>query len=180
MSCCVCVPLKLDLRPMGVVNHSTARTRVATKTYTNTCMNDLGVPPALNSKRGSPPSGLHLRFGASLNNARHWRLQSGATLRAANATHPTVLHEHAPQQKPAPRGIGGCVRKEASIEGVRFRCRLQTASRLYSFPTHRNLRHAPWRLKRAFRFREVLWLLSSKESNNRNKHRALFASRRGR
>jgi len=51
-------------------------------------MNDLGVPPALNSKRGSPPSGLHLRFGASLNSARHWRLYSGATLRAANATHP--------------------------------------------------------------------------------------------
>jgi hypothetical protein len=51
-------------------------------------MNDLGVPPALNSKRGSPPSGLHLRFGASLNSARHWRLYSGATLRAANAPHP--------------------------------------------------------------------------------------------
>jgi hypothetical protein len=28
------------------------------KTHTNTCMNDLGVPPALNSKRGSPPYGL--------------------------------------------------------------------------------------------------------------------------
>jgi hypothetical protein len=25
--------------------------------------------------------------------------------------------------KPAPRGIGGCVRREASIEGVRFRCK---------------------------------------------------------
>jgi hypothetical protein len=67
------------------------------------------------------------------------------------------------------RGIGGCVRREASIEGVRFRCRLQAVSRSYPFLTHRNLRHAGRRLKRAFRFRKVLWLLSSKESNNKNK-----------
>jgi len=59
-------------------------------------MNDLGVPPALNSKRGSPPYGLHLRFGASLNSARHWRLYSGATLRAANARNPTILHQPPP------------------------------------------------------------------------------------
>jgi hypothetical protein len=77
-------------------------------------------------------------------------------------------HKHATQQKSAPRGIGGCVRREASIEGVRFRCRLQAVSRFYPFLTHRNLRHAGWRLKRAFRFRKVLWLLSSKESNNKN------------
>jgi hypothetical protein len=82
-------------------------------------------------------------------------------------------------QEPAPRGIGGGVRSEASIEGVRFRCRLQAASRLHSLLTHRNLRHAGQRLKRAFRFRKVLWLLSSKESNNKNKHCTLFASRRG-
>jgi hypothetical protein len=82
-------------------------------------------------------------------------------------------------RKPAPRGIGGGVRREASIEGVRFRCRLQALSRLRALLTHRNLWHAGRRLKRAFRFRKVLWLLSSKESNNKNKHRTLFASRRG-
>jgi len=142
-------------------------------------MNDLGVPPALNSKRGSPPSGLHLRFGASLNSARHWRLYSGATLRAANATHPTRTARTRAATKTCARGIGGGVRREASIEGVRFRCRLQAVSRFYPFLTHRNLRHAGWRLKRAFRFRKVLWLLSSKESNNKNKHCALFASRYG-
>jgi len=71
-------------------------------------------------------------------------------------------------QEPAPRGIGGCVWREASIEGVRFRCNLRAASRLYALLTHRNLRHAGRRLKRGFRFRRVLWLLPSKESNNKN------------
>jgi hypothetical protein len=100
---------------------------------------------------------------------------------------PTSLGCHGPfhdtnscyNQKTFARGIGGGVRREASIEGVRFRCRLHDPSRLHSLHTHRNLRHAGWRLKRGFRFRKVLWLLSSKESNNKNKHRALFASRRG-
>jgi hypothetical protein len=64
MSCRVCVELKLDLRPIGVVNHSTTPTRDATKTRA--------------------------------------------------------------------RGIGGGVRREASIEGVRFRCRAQDASQLYT------------------------------------------------
>jgi hypothetical protein len=40
-------------------------------------------------------------------------------------------------------------------------------SRLHSLLTHRNLWHAGWRLKRAFRFRKVLWLPSSKESKTR-------------
>jgi hypothetical protein len=71
-------------------------------------------------------------------------------------------------KKPAPRGIGGGVRREASIEGVRFRCNVHALSRLRALPTHRNLSHAGWRLKRVFRFRKVLWLLSSKESNNKN------------
>jgi hypothetical protein len=70
-------------------------------------------------------------------------------------------------RKPAPSGIGGGARRQASIEGVRFRCRQQTASRLHSLLTHRNLWHAGRRLKRAFPFRKVLWLLSSKESNNK-------------
>jgi len=56
--------------------------------------------------------------------------------------------------KPAPRGIGGSVQKEASIEGVRFRCRLQDVSRPCTLLTHRNLRHAGRRLKRALRFRK--------------------------
>jgi hypothetical protein len=36
----------------------------------------------------------------------------------------TPRHEDAPQQKTLARGIGGCVRRGASIEGVRFRCKL--------------------------------------------------------
>ncbi len=71
------------------------------------------------------------------------------------------------QQKTRARGIGGGVRTEASIEGIRFRCNVQAASRPHRFLRHRNLRHALRRLKRAFRFRKVLWLLSSKESNNK-------------
>jgi hypothetical protein len=44
----------------------------------------------------------------------------------------STTRTRAAAQKPAPRGIGGCVRREASIEGVRFRCRAQDASRLYT------------------------------------------------
>jgi hypothetical protein len=66
----------------------------------------------------------------------------------------TPRHEHAPQQKTCARGIGGCVRWDASIQGVRFRCRLQAVSRFYPFLMHRNLWHARRRLKRAFRFRK--------------------------
>jgi hypothetical protein len=88
---------------------------------------------------------------------RLWGVVDHSTTRTRGSTTP----------KPAPRGIGGGARREASIEGVRFRCKLQADSRLHSLLTHRNLPHAGRRLKRAFRFRKVLWLLSSKESNNK-------------
>jgi hypothetical protein len=65
------------------------------------------------------------------------------------------------------RGIGGGVRREASIEGVRFRCKLRAASRLYPLLTHRNLRHAGWRLKRAFRFRMLFGYFLPKKVTTR-------------
>jgi hypothetical protein len=70
-------------------------------------------------------------------------------------------------KKPAHRGIGGGVRREASIEGVRFRCRLQAAHRLYSPLTHRNLWHAGQRLKRAFRFRKFFGYFLPKKVTTR-------------
>jgi hypothetical protein len=76
-------------------------------------------------------------------------------------------HEHAPQQKPAPRGIGSGVRTEASIEGVRFRWSLQAASRVHSLLTHRNLSHAGRRLKRAFRFRKFFGYFLPKKVTTR-------------
>jgi hypothetical protein len=52
-------------------------------------------------------------------------------------------------------------------KGLGFGAKCNKPSRLHTLLTHRNLWHAARRLKRAFRFREVLWLLSSKESNNK-------------
>jgi hypothetical protein len=53
---------------------------------------------------------------------RLWGVVGHSTTRTRGSTTP----------KPAPRGIGGGVRREASIEGVRFRCKVQDASRLYT------------------------------------------------
>jgi hypothetical protein len=72
--------------------------------------------------------------------------------------------------KPAPRGIGGRARREASIEAVRFRCKLQGASRLYLLLVHRNLRHAGRRLKRAFRFRKFFGYFLPKKVTTRKHH----------
>jgi hypothetical protein len=54
-------------------------------------------------------------------------------------------------------------------KGLGFGARCKKPSRLHTLLTHRNVWHAGWRLKRAFRFRKVLWLLFSKESNNKKK-----------
>jgi hypothetical protein len=70
-------------------------------------------------------------------------------------------------RKPAPRGIGGGLRREASIEGVRFRCNVQALSRLRALLTHRNLWHAGWRLKRAFRFRKFFGYFLPKKVTTR-------------
>jgi hypothetical protein len=107
----VCVELKLDVRLLGIVDHSTAPTMPATRTR--------------------PAESAAVRGG---------KLQS--------------------------KGLG-------------FGARCSKPSRLDTLLKHRNLRHAGWRLKRAFRFRKVLWLLSSKESNNKNKRCTVFASRHG-
>jgi hypothetical protein len=74
------------------------------------------------------------------------------------------LHRNPPTRA---RGIGGGVRRQASIEGVRFRCRLQAAYRLYSPLTHRNLWHAGRRLKRAFRFRKFFGYFLPKKVTTR-------------
>jgi hypothetical protein len=92
----------------------------------------------------------------------------------------TPRHQRPPQtKKRAPRGIGGCVRREASIEGVRFRCKVQRTFAPSLTP------HAPKpmacgpAIEACVPIPQVLWLLSSKESNNKNKHCTLFASRYG-
>jgi hypothetical protein len=77
-------------------------------------------------------------------------------------------HHHAPQEKPVPaESVAVCGRKLQS-KGLGFGAKCNKPSRLHSLLTHRNVQHAGRRLKRAFRFRKVLWLLSSKESNNKN------------
>jgi hypothetical protein len=83
------------------------------------------------------------------------------------------------QREPAPAESAAVRGGKLQSKGLGFGARCSKPSRLDTLLTHRNLRHAGWRLKRAFRFRKVLWLLSSKESNNKNKHCTLFASRHG-
>jgi hypothetical protein len=113
---------------------------------------------------------------------RTWQYRPQSDLRLWGfVDHSTTATRGSTTPKPAPRGIGGCVWREASIEAVRFRCKVYADSRIHSLLTQRNLRDAGWRLKRAFRFRKVLWLLSSKEGNNKkspcSKQYTPFASR---
>jgi hypothetical protein len=86
-------------------------------------------------------------------------------------------------QKPAPAESAAVRGGKLQSKGLGFGARCKKPSRLHTLLTHRNLRHARRRLKRAFRFRRVLWLLSSKESNNKknpcSKNDHLCASRRG-
>ena len=67
------------------------------------------------------------------------------------------------------------MRRVASIEGVRFRCSLQGASRLYVLLTHRNLWRAGWRLKRAFRFRKFFGYFLPKKVTTRNNLQTLYS-----
>jgi hypothetical protein len=73
-------------------------------------------------------------------------------------------------QKTCARGIGGGVLGEASIEGVRFRCKVYAVSRIHSLLTHRNVQHAGRRLKRAFRFRKFFGYFLPKKVTTRKPH----------
>jgi hypothetical protein len=79
----------------------------------------------------------------------------------------TPRHQHAPQQKPAPAESAAVRAGMLQSKALGFGADCKPVFRLHILLTHRNLRHAGRRLKRAFRFRNVLWLLSSKESNNK-------------
>jgi hypothetical protein len=81
--------------------------------------------------------------------------------------------------KSAPAESAAVCAGKLQSKGLGFGADCKAVSRFHTLLTHRNLRHAGRRLKRVFRFRKVLWLLSSKESNNKNKHGAQFASWRG-
>jgi hypothetical protein len=95
------------------------------------------------------------------------------------------LHDANPRRQKNLRLAESAAVCEGKLQSKRlgFGAKCKKPSRLRSLLTHRNLWHAGWRLKRAFRFRKVLWLLSSKESNNKKKpllkHCTLFPSRYG-
>jgi hypothetical protein len=87
------------------------------------------------------------------------------------------------KKNPRPAESAAVCGGKLQSKGLGFGADCKPVSRLHTLLTHRNLRHAGWQLKRAFRFRKVLWLLSSKESNYKktpcSKQCARFASRRG-
>jgi hypothetical protein len=68
-----------------------------------------------------------------------------------------------------PRPAESVAVREGKLQsrGLGFGAKCKKPFWLHTLLTHRNLRHARRRLKRAFRFRRVLWLLSSKGSNNK-------------
>jgi hypothetical protein len=79
----------------------------------------------------------------------------------------TPRHQHPPQREPAPAESAAVRGGKLQSKGLGFGARCNKPSRLRTLRRHRNVWHAGRRLKRAFRFRKVLWLLSSKESNNK-------------
>jgi hypothetical protein len=94
---------------------------------------------------------------------RHVLLPSRASRRAD-----ARVSRDAPGKKnPRPAESAAVCGGKLQSKRLDFGADCKGVSRLHTLLTHRNLRHAGRRLKRAFRFRNVLWLLSSKESNNK-------------